>query len=825
MAEDKYLNGEGLQQVVTWLREKDVGEHQENYYTSEIFNDYENNKALGQYNHVEGSNNIIGEYKDGKIYGFAGNPVYLIPTNTNLIYISNLETNLYSIYPNTEQFNLQEIELPQEFSVAEYNTDINIFEYNYIQKSNKWYDIQVSSDIVADDNFNIILNDLFTEEGRNLNSIKVYSSETEPTAATEDMIIYNNNIYYRKKDEEQNTSLEVSEDTIILLTSFRTLEDQSDNYLTTITKDTLTTFGIQISFEDQWYISSYQYNQELSINSLTNLSGNFIKIEQQYIPQPNIKTLENTVYGTNVSGLPQYNGTVAWEYLDSWNIELEINEILREDEEASLGVDYNEIQLINSTLEYETDVLNFFYSSDEEGNLNWYLNNNQISEEQITNLGITITNAIDGDSFILSLNKTYIRDDIQLSQEDFYQEITSSGNIKKYNFNSTSSAAWTQQLGQELSGNDNFSYNHIEGKNNTAIGQLQHIEGTDNINSANVTYPNHIEGFSNKNIQGYDNHIEGMYNKNTGDFNHLEGQFNTISQGSCISIGGSNNSFEGGQYSTIYGLQNEAKGVNYCAVFGQGNGLYGSTDTLITGYYNKAYSDNRSIISGMLNKLGDESGGSSYQCIVNGQNNQVYGANNIVSGQNGEINGSNNLCLINGTTIRGRNNVALEESGGIGGNYSFVHGRSNKINYDEENKKYTYNGDENFVVGDNNTVTGSYIRVLGTGNKVSGQNDFIVGSINDINSYNIIALGNNLSSPVEAGSSSSQTILGHYNLNDKPYLLSVGNGTADKLSNAFIVDYDGTVKASNQIIDGNGVIVGASISADRIEEIWDTVFG
>ena len=39
MAENAYLDREGLYQVTSWLRQKDVGEHQEGYYTSEIFND------------------------------------------------------------------------------------------------------------------------------------------------------------------------------------------------------------------------------------------------------------------------------------------------------------------------------------------------------------------------------------------------------------------------------------------------------------------------------------------------------------------------------------------------------------------------------------------------------------------------------------------------------------------------------------------------------------------------------------------------------------------------------------------------------------------
>ena len=122
MAENAYLDDGGLQQVVAWLREKDVGEHQEGYYTSEICNDYENNIALGPYNHIEGGNNIIADTTD-KYYAYAGNPFLDIPSDIKLI---NLVENSNNYHINSEQgiFSLENIELPEFFTVNKEDTPV-----------------------------------------------------------------------------------------------------------------------------------------------------------------------------------------------------------------------------------------------------------------------------------------------------------------------------------------------------------------------------------------------------------------------------------------------------------------------------------------------------------------------------------------------------------------------------------------------------------------------------------------------------------------------------------------------------------------------------
>ena len=214
MAENAYLDDGGLQQVVAWLREKDVGEHQEGYYTSEIFNDYENNIALGPYNHIEGGNNIIADTTD-KYYAYAGNPFLDIPSDIKLI---NLVENSNNYHINSEQeiFSLENIELPEIFTVNNYAEDININEYDYIQKDNKWYPIQQSEiDLANYQNIENMLSDIFGKEN-SISSVKIFSSAEEPTIPTENLILYNSLAYYGEK------TYNLSAEEITLLTSINT---------------------------------------------------------------------------------------------------------------------------------------------------------------------------------------------------------------------------------------------------------------------------------------------------------------------------------------------------------------------------------------------------------------------------------------------------------------------------------------------------------------------------------------------------------------------------------------------------------------------------
>ena len=57
------------------------------------------------------------------------------------------------------------------------------------------------------------------------------------------------------------------------------------------------------------------------------------------------------------------------------------------------------------------------------------------------------------------------------------------------------------------------------------------------------------------------------------------------------------------------------------------------------------------------------------------------------------------------------------------------------------------------------------------------------------------------------------------------HLFVAGNGTSDeKRSNALELDYQGNLNTSGDIVNGDGVIVGASISNEVLDNIWNEVF-
>ena len=57
------------------------------------------------------------------------------------------------------------------------------------------------------------------------------------------------------------------------------------------------------------------------------------------------------------------------------------------------------------------------------------------------------------------------------------------------------------------------------------------------------------------------------------------------------------------------------------------------------------------------------------------------------------------------------------------------------------------------------------------------------------------------------------------------YNFIVGAGTAESTrKNSLELDYQSNLKISGDIVNGNGVIVGASISNEVLDNIWNEVF-
>lgn len=751
MAENAYLDDGGLQQVVAWLRWKDVGEHQdqEGYYTSEIFNDYENNIALGPYNHIEGGNNIIADTTD-KYYAYAGNPFLDIPSDIKLI---NLVENSSNYHINSEQgiFSLENIELPEIFTVNNYAEDININEYDYIQKDNKWYPIKQNEiDLVNYQNIENMLSDIFGK-ANSISSVKIFSSAEEPTVPTENLILYNSLAYYGEK------TYNLSAEEVTLLTSINTLEIQDNNYITTIYLNESNNFGfvyIMDTNEDEDiiedeevetttdilaedtntedtdneeqeptsgdYFSSHsllinQYDKDniLSIENLTNQIGNFQLINQVYLPHPSAATKENAVYGTNITGIAEYGNqtNLNWEYLNNYDIQLELQPVTRElDEEGNeinpLKVEVNSTTLVNATIDYAQDSLIFTYQEeiDDTGIITsqkWYLYDGEVD---LSKYGITVANAENGDSFTIYLNKEYISDNGVLTQSEFYERNHAAG-IETYIFQGDNQK-WIKKKPDEKIGNEGYCYNHIEGYNNQVKGAYNHAEGKDTI------------------AIGDSSHAEGIHTQATGNSCHSEG-YNTTAignrchaEGNATNAAGSDSHVEGTDTRVISGTSNHVEGMSGEVTAGTANHVEGMSSTISDGTANH--------VEGMSNK------------VKSGICNHVGGMSNTVSGDHHAVNGHAN-------TIEGGNNTHVSGTGNtLKGCYSsIVGGQSNTVTNDYRSlvcgiENTLTQTDSNLVGGwlikitngSNNTVNGQQVTVNGHGNLVCSNGKTINGNYN-----------------------------------------------------------------------------------------------
>ena len=910
MAENGYLDGEGLYQVTSWLRQKDVGEHQEGYYTSELFNDYENNLALGPYNHIEGGKNIIADTTD-KYYAYAGNPILNISSNIKLI---NLVENSNNYHINNEEliFSLQDINLPQSFIVESYSANIDIFNYNYIQKNNNWYTIVKDEiDLTSYQDINLMLADIFQED---VNSIELYTSANIPKNPN-NLTIYNNTGYYLAK------TFPLSIDSVNLLLSINTLEAQDNNYITTIYLNNENNFGYSFTKDDEignsLFCIHYDAANILTIENLTNQDGSFQLINKIYLSHPSATTKENVVYGTDITNIAEYNNqsNLNWEYLNNYTIELIKSE--------SLTVEINSLILINTTVDYLKNEMLFTYVEeiDNTGTVisqKWHLDDNEVD---LLKYGITVTNAENGDSFTIYLNKEYTSDNDILSQSEFYEKNHAAG-IETYIFQGDNQK-WTKKNSNEKIGNERYAYNHIEGYNNQAKGNFTHTEGFNNSsltstaahieglgNRLEESTAGHIEGFSNTLISGnVGSHVEGNGTTiNGAETSHAEGFYTKITGGHYHHVENQGNEITDGNACHASGYYNKINSSNNIFVSGQSNEISNSSHSIISGLENIIQNDNRSIISGMRNKVGFNS--SSYENIICGERNDVDGSGQIVSGQDNEVVGRYNLVLSNGLQMSsGKGNIASTlNSSSLSGDYNLFLGVNQKCSGNNNLISGGFsniNGDYNIAAGIGKTITGNYNAAFNDWNTIEGNDNFVVGNHNNIKGNCQNLLGTYL---IHNQSKKSATIIGEFNKDIKTltsditiqdnkiyyfdsegknkiiiesykpsspkdyyeldssgayikttdtewveskkyynqngdrifftgdtidetlyeesyHLFIAGNGTSDeKRSNALELDYQGNLTIAGNIINGNGVLLGSSISNEALDNIWNEVF-
>lgn len=910
MAENGYLDGEGLYQVTSWLRQKDVGEHQEGYYTSELFNDYESNLALGPYNHIEGGKNIIADTTD-KYYAYAGNPILNISSNIKLI---NLVENSNNYHINNEEliFSLQDINLPQYFIVESYSVNMDIFNYNYIQKNNNWYTIVKDEiDLTLYQDINLMLADIFQED---VNSIKIYTSANIPENP-DNLTIYNNTGYYLAK------TFPLSIDSVNLLLSINTLEAQDNNYITTIYLNNENNFGYSFTKDDEignsLFCIHYDAANILTIENLTNQDGSFQLINKIYLSHPSATTKENVVYGTDITNIAEYNNqsNLNWEYLNNYTIELIKSE--------SLTVEINSLMLINTTVDYSKNEMLFTYVEeiDNTGTVisqKWYLDDNEVD---LLKYGITVTNAENRDSFTIYLNKEYISDNNILTQSEFYEKNHAAG-IETYIFQGDNQK-WVKKNSNEKIGNERYAYNHIEGYNNQVKGNFTHTEGFNNSNLASTAA--HIEGHGNRLEESTAGHIEGfsntLINGNVGshaeghgttidgaETSHAEGFYTKITGGHYHHVENQGNEITDGNACHASGYYNKINNSNNIFVSGQSNEITNSSHSIISGLENIIQNDSRSIVSGMRNKVGFNSG--SYENIIGGERNSVDGGGQIVSGQDNEVVGRYNLVLSNGLQMSsGIGNIASTvSSSSLSGDYNLFLGVNQKCSGNNNlisGELSNINGVYNIAAGIGKTITGNYNAAFNDWNTIEGNDNFVVGNRNNIKGNCQNLLGTYL---IHNQSKKSATIIGEFNKDIKTltsditiqdnkiyyfdsegknkiiiesykpslpkdyyeldssgayikttdtewveskkyynqngdrifftgdtidetlyeesyHLFIAGNGTSDeKRSNALELDYQGNLTIAGNIINGNGVLLGSSISNEALDNIWNEVF-
>ena len=941
MAEKAFLDGEGLQQTVEWLRNKDVGEYTDDTRTNEIFNDYYNNiakgthnhaegyqtKALGAYNHAEGYNTSAGSYKDA-YYRYCGNPILQVPNSTDVINKVSVDSNTYRINEETGTFLLDKIDLPEDFKVGKYSSTLKILDYNYIFNDNKWYDLS-SVNIELTEELNSLFTILFNDNAT-INR-KIYQVSTEPTNISNDLYIYNGAIYCSAFTDNK---IEISAETITTLTTINTLEAQANGYITTLYVNESNSFGFIYYFiDDDLILYKQQYDIEYSIDNLTNNYGTFKKIDQIYQSAPTITTQEGVVCGTSydLSTTPQYSGNSGkWEYLSEYNVILSLTEsdrVIYDSEGNPTGevnpslvvTHYNAEDLINKTVDFNTDNINFVYSkttTEEATTLDWYLNDTIVD---LADYGISVENPQEYDIITFELNRFYISYDsegnqVEKNQEEFYIDNHASDTIP-YVFNGTASGNWVKTVKDGvIDGSVNCC--HAEGYGSKSSGYYNHVEGM----SGEITTgtANHVEGMSNKISDGAANHTEGMSNYiYNGTGNHAEGNRNKINEtigGDYNSVRNYNNTIDGSFSSDICGGDNTVKNCSYTSVNGQSNSVTNDHASLIYGMNNNIVASSwRNIVGGDRNKLNQ--GGLN---IISGQDNEVQGNGNIVVANSANVNGGYNLIsgdinnnitgdcnIIGGTSqydCNGSNNLVFGNVNEVNGNNNLISGVNNKI---QKNNSIDFS-DSNAIFGSINNIYSVTNNIIGgKGNKSYNNSQFIFGQYllsgdeNNKNSRTALTIGeynnnsftnieyiltkdtiyyynyaklyyyikNEIYYPIEVLNYTTPNSNWYELINDeyaqtkdkemlenkdyyyrysnddyrlikianteitqpiyeiKQYIIIAGNGiNTDNRTNALELDYQGNLKTSGDIVNGNGVAVGAYISNEKIDEIWNSIF-
>ena len=315
-------------------------------------------------------------------------------------------------------------------------------------------------------------------------------------------------------------------------------------------------------------------------------------------------------------------------------------------------------------------------------------------------------------------------------------------------------------------------YSHAEGSETTASGESSHAEG--GITTASGT-TSHAEGYRTT-ASGMTSHAEGSEATASGDFSHAEGDCTTASEESSHAEGG---------YTTASGLASHAEGSNYKS----------SDETLPD--RTTTVSDVSYTISGST-AYGINSHAEGTQSFAYAYSSHAEGYKTTASGESSHAEGYQTKASGGSSHAEGYRAIAS-------GTYSHAEGSvttaSGTYCSHAEGSYTTASGSYSHTEGYETTASGDFgSHAEGNGTTASGGSSHAEGISTTASNKASHACGHYNAAMTDGGASNNTT----------GTAFVIGNGTkSTALSNAFSVQFDGTVKAKSTIT--------ASTTADYAE--------
>ena len=354
---------------------------------------------------------------------------------------------------------------------------------------------------------------------------------------------------------------------------------------------------------------------------------------------------------------------------------------------------------------------------------------------------------------------------------------------------------------------------HAEGQSTTASGDSSHAEGSRTTASGNFSHAegdrttasndySHAEGFSTI-ASGSNSHAEGSDTTASGDFSHAEGSF-TTAEGTFSHAEG-NNTIANGESQHVQGKYNIADETS-AFIIGNGSGdnvrsnamkidwngnlevagnlKDGSGNTLnnMMSKTNPTGTGSFSLNRTAGTTIGDYSFAEGDTTTASGESSHAEGSNTTASGSYSHAEGSNTIASEYASHAEGGKTTAS-------GNFSHAEG-----------SRTTASGNFSHAEGSGTTASGDFSHAEGSGTTASGGYSHAEG---------YCTTADNFASHVSGKYNAAMTTGGDA-VNTTGTAFVIGNGTGTSaLSNAFSVQFDGTVKAKSTIT--------ASTTADYAE--------